>query len=184
MLRCVPVLVALVVPGGCDKVQRDWDNLVRGIQGRPRLADSADDPKYERRAVPAPLDELLPVSIHIHAFTAAEKLKDGQQAISLNIMATDAYGDPSKAFGHFRFELHAFRPSSGQPEGKLLHRWRVDLMDPGQNRRHWKKAHPMYEFRLGCGNILIPGKRYVLVAVFDSPFTDRLFARRVFDPGQ
>ena len=37
---------------------------------------------------------------------------------------------------------------------------------------------------LQCDQPLIAGRKYVLVAVFNSPFTDRLFARRVVDPGQ
>ena len=138
------------------------------------------------KKVPYPVSLLLPKEIKLASFTGTRTFDEagGIRGLDVRIKAVDAYGDPTKAFGEFRFELYQFRPNNKDPKGPLLGRWRVDLNDPKVNVRHWDNIPPRYKFRLKWNRPIPVGKRFVLVAVFTSPFTVRMFDERTFVAGE
>ncbi len=136
--------------------------------------------------VPHPVNLMLPKSIRITPFTGMRAFDDagGVKGIDVHIEAKDTYGDTTRAFGDFRFELYEFKPNSLDPKGAKLGSWDVPVLKPDDNRRHWDPIHRAYEFKLQWDQPIAVGRRFVLVAVFDSPFTDRIFNERVFVSGE
>jgi hypothetical protein len=143
-------------------------------------------PAVSRQAVPAPLDQLLPQRIRIHSFTRTgefDRNGDGVKGIDVRMQAVDAYGDATKAFGRFRFELFRHTPNAADPRGPRLAVWTVDVLNPGPNRLHWNSIMRTYQFKLGWDDGVPVGQKLVLTATFESPFTDRLFHQYVFVSG-
>jgi len=136
--------------------------------------------------VPSPIDLLLPKSIRIHPFTGTRVFDQagGVTGIDARIEAIDGYGDANKAFGQFRFELFRFKPNSRDPKGRRLAVWRVAADSPKNNRAHWDSITRTYQFKLAWDESIPVGQKFVLLAVFDSRFTDRLMDERVFVSGQ
>ncbi len=174
------VLLAATAPGaivaaGCDEGQL-----------RPTQDVPASQPACTTQAVPAPIDLLLPRSIRLHPFTGTRVFSEagGVTGIDVRIEAFDAYGDASKAFGHFRFELFAFKPNSPDPRGERLGLWNVSVDGQHSNRKHWSRITRTYQFKLGWNQPIPVGRKFVLAAAFQSPFTPRLFDQRVFVSGQ
>jgi hypothetical protein len=137
-----------------------------------------------RLDVPYPVSLLLPREIRIHSFTGTKAFEDGSKGLEVHIEARDSYGDSTKAFGDFRFELHAFRAQNPDPKGNLIHTWTESLLDPKTNATHWWSVSRTYVFKLQSDQPIVSGRQYVLLAVFSSPYTERLFAQRVFTAGQ
>lgn len=138
------------------------------------------------RKVEPPLSLLLPREIRIHPFTGTRTFDEagGIRGVDVRIEAVDAYGDTTKAFGNFRFELFTYRPTSENNRGQLLATWDVSLMDAQANLLHWDKITRTYKFKLQWDQPIPVGQRFVLVAVLASPYTERLFAQRTFISGQ
>jgi len=139
-----------------------------------------------RQAVPAPINRLLPRKIRIHSFTRTGQFEDhgaGVKGIDVRIQAIDAFGDATKAFGRFRFELFRHKPNSEDPCGGRLAVWTVDVSTFQANRRHWNSIMRTYQFKLGWEEAVPVGRKLVLTATFESAFTDRLFDRYVFVSG-
>jgi hypothetical protein len=136
--------------------------------------------------VPSPINLLLPQRIHIHPFTGMKTFDaaGGVKGIDVRVEALDAYGDATKAFGDFRFELYAFRPQNPDPKGRLIASWSEPLLDPKVNALHWWNVSRTYVFKLQCEQPIAIGQQYVLLATFSSPYSDRKFAQRVITAGQ
>ena len=165
------MLVALVTAGGCNEY--DWKLAGKGPISR--------DPQL----VPRPIDLMLPKSILVHPFTGRTfDEAGGIRGIDVNIKAVDFYGDETKAFGDFRFEMYEHRPNSLDPKGNQIASWDEALLEPKKNLLHWDKLTRMYIFKLQWDRPIPIGKRVVLVVTFSSPFTSRLTAERVFISGQ
>ncbi len=132
--------------------------------------------------VPEPINTLLPTQIRIHPFTGMRVFseKGDISGIDVRIEAIDAYGDANKAFGRFRFELYQFKPNSSDPKGLRTAVWNVNVEDFKTNRRHWNSIARTYQFKLAWNRPIPVGQKFILVAVFQSRFTERLFAERVF----
>jgi hypothetical protein len=144
-------------------------------------------PSASSQPVPAPLDMLLPKSISFQGFTGGPKAlpPNGDRGIEVQMAAKDAFGDATKAFGTFRFELYDFRKNSSDPKGERLGVWEVSVLEPAANRKHWNEVHRTYAFQLGYGTAVPVGNKLVLVAVFSSPFSgERLFAQHIFVAGE
>ena len=158
--------------GGCEEMETGW-NLRH------------DQPEEASIEVPEPIHLLLPKEISIHPFTGTRTFDEagGVRGIDVRIEARDYFGDPSKAFGLFRFELYHFRPHQQDPKGALIATWEVDLLEPRDNLLHWT-IHRTYEFKLLWDQPIPVGQRFVLRVILASPFTQRLFAERVFVAGQ
>ena len=161
-------VVAAVVAGGC----RSTPNVVTPYLEGPRAAQGK---------VPRPIDLLLPQKIRIHPFTTLRTLEDRDVlGVEARIEAIDAFGDPTKAFGDVRFELHAYRVNGPDNKGKRLNVWQISIGDPVSNMAHWDHVTRSYLFKLELTRQTEPAAdRYVLVAVFASPYTQRLFAEHV-----
>ena len=179
-VRVLILGASVAAPAGCRPEQMsqwDWKLLVPAskAQGASR-----------RKEVPYPINLLLPEEIKIDSFTGTRTFDKagGIRGIDVRVKALDAYGDVTKAFGKFRFELYRFRANNTDPKGDPLGLWHVDLSEPRVNVRHWSDIPPGYKFRLKWSRSIPVGKQFVLVAVFSSPFTERLFDQRVFVSGQ
>jgi hypothetical protein len=131
--------------------------------------------------VPQPVDLLLPRSIKIHPFTGTRTFGDagGVRGIEVHVEALDAFDDSAKAFGSFRFELYTYKRNSPESKGRQMHVWTVDLTKPADNLVHWDKVHRNYLFKLQWDQPIEVGNRFLLMAVFESPFTERLTDSRV-----
>jgi len=145
-------------------------------------------PSRKRLYVPEPINLLLPRRITIHpAFTGTGRLggkADGPRGLEVRVKALDAYGDPVKAFGDFRFVLYTYRHLDQNPKGQKLVIWDERLLEPKKNQRHWDAISQSYKFFLQWDHEMPPGRRYLLEAFFASPFTDRFFDELVFTSGQ
>jgi len=176
--RCVrlvlPALLAGLLFGGC---QRKPNVIEPYIQG----------PEQAKGKVPTPVDLLLPQKIRIHPFTSMRTFEESNvRGVEARIETLDAFGDPVKAFGEFRFELWSYRANNPEHKGKLLNNWTVSTNDARANQMHWDHVTRAYLFKLELTKLPEPEenekletKRYVLVAVFSSPYTNRLFAEHV-----
>ncbi len=138
------------------------------------------------QSVPGPINLLLPHEIRIHPFTGTRTFDEagGVRGIEVRVEARDAYADPTKAFGEFRFELYDYKPNRPDHRGDRLAMWRESLLEPEKNLVHWDEITRTYEFKLQWARAIPVGRRFVLVAVFDSPFTRRLFAERTAISGE
>ena len=152
-----------------------------GCQPRANVIDPyMEGPRAAQGKVPRPIDLLLPQKIRIHPFTALRMLEDRNvRGLEARIEALDAFGDPTKAFGDIRFELYAYRTGSSEPKGERLNVWQVSIGDPGNNLVHWDRVTRSYLFKLELTQQSEPADRYVLMVVFASPYTQRLFAEHV-----
>jgi hypothetical protein len=173
------VALAAAWAGGCK------DGRVIGPDAGAKADGAKSAPGSRRGDVPAPVDLLLPRKIRIHPFTGTRTFDaSGVRGIDVRIEPTDAFGDATKAFGTFRFELYAYAAQSPDPKGRRISSWTVDLIEPDQNRRHWQPTALRYQFKLQWNRGIPVGERFVLAATFTSPFTRRLTAERVFVSGQ
>ena len=135
--------------------------------------------------VPPPLNLLLPQKIRITPFTGARAIDErGLTGLDVRIEAVDSYGDSTKAFGRFRFELFVFQPTKPDGRGERLASWSLDLENPQINRDHWNNIARCYQFKLGWSEPIPVGKQFVLVATYESRFGNRLFDQKIFQPGQ
>ncbi|MCE5276618.1 MAG: hypothetical protein ABFD92_03940 [Planctomycetaceae bacterium] len=124
--------------------------------------------------LPSPIDTMLPAKLRVHPFSAI-KLLDAKSGYGLDVRveALDAFGDTTKAFGTFRFELFSFVPGTTDPRGGRLITWQVPLGDVKSNMMHWQKMDRNYRFRLQWSGAE-PGAQYVLVVYYSSPYTQRI----------
>ncbi|MFP4355314.1 MAG: hypothetical protein ACLFUJ_09340 [Phycisphaerae bacterium] len=142
----------------------------------------------DRLEVPQPIDRMLPERVEFHPFTeSGVRTFDnagGLKGIETRVRAMDAFGDSTKAYGHFRFELYGYDPSAIDHRGKRGPTWDIDLMDPQTNSVHWDEISRSYKFLLQWDNAIPIGQRYVLRVVFASPFTQTLDDEKVYVAGQ
>jgi hypothetical protein len=161
--------------------------VLAGCNGDSQGPWGPTPPRATSQPVPAPINLLLPRGISFQGFTGGPRALDaaGQaKGIEVHIAAKDSFGHATKAFGDFRFELYDFRPNATDPKGQRLAVWEVSTSDPRTNRDHWNEVHRTYEFRLGWDQTVPISTKLVLVAVFSSPFTERLFAQHTFVAGE
>ena len=161
--------------------------LVAGLLAQPGCAvGTKGSLEATTQPIPEPISLILPQTIRLHPFTGTRTFDEhgGIRGIDVRMEADDAYGDPTKAFGEFRFEMYDFAPNNVDPKGKRIATWTESLIEPQKNLLHWDKITRTYEFKLQWDNAIPVGKRFVLVAYFSSPFTPRLDTQRVFISGQ
>lgn len=177
MQRFAIIVSALLIPAllGCDS----------GGKGNWSFGSKAP-PSDRPQSIPEPIHLLLPASIRLHPFTGTRTFDEssGIRGVDVRIEAMDRLGDATKAFGEFRFEMYQFVPNSQNPKGDLIATWVEDVFPPRKNLLHWDKITRTYEFKLQWDKPIPVGKRFVLLATFNSPFTERMYAERVFVSGQ
>lgn len=139
-----------------------------------------------QQPVPPPVNYMLPKTIRIHPFTGTRAFDEGGgiRGIDARVEALDYFGDATKAFGDFRFELYDYRINNPDPKGARRMVWEEKLNDPKANRVHWDDVSRSYQFKLEWSEGVPVGQKFVLVAIFSSPFTERRFAQRVFTSGE
>jgi len=131
--------------------------------------------------VPEPMNLLLPKRMRIHPFSDVLDVRRGSQQIEVRIEAVDAFGDPTKMFGEFRFEAYVLKPRSTDRRGRLLETWDVSIMDGKTNLKHWDNVTRMYVFKLDWNRPSIGRQPFVMRVVFTSPFTTRFIVERTFE---
>jgi len=131
--------------------------------------------------VPEPLGLLLPKRMRIHPFSDVIPRRGGGRQVEVRIEAFDAFGDATKMFGEFRFELYALKPRSSDQRGRLIDTWDVSIMAGETNLVHWDGITRTYVFKLDWDKPLPGNPPFVMRAVFSSPFTERFIAERVFE---
>jgi len=145
-------------------------------------------PQHARVDVPEPVNLLLPERINIHPFTVTRTFDQagGIRGVDVRIEAFNAFQEATKAFGDFRFEIYSHKANSIEPKDKICGVWEVtpSLLDPKENLRYWNRSQQMYEFKLQWDQPIPVGRKFVLVAVFTSPFTPRMTAQRTFTSGE
>ena len=134
--------------------------------------------------IPAPINLLLPKTIVIHPFTQTNTFEEGTLGLHVRVQAKDYYGDTTKAFGDFRFELYEFRPQHQGKRGAKITQWEVGLSKPKANLLHWDRITRSYEFKLSIDKAIPEGKRMILVVIFTSRFTPRLTGEREIVAGE
>ena len=179
-------LLAMVsLAAGCG----DTSNWFGGTSSPPPPAATTQpaERKYTQIDVPQPVNLLLPKSINIHPFTVIRTFDQagGIRGVDVRVEAFNAFHETTKAFGSFRFEVHTYKQNSLDPKGELSGIWEIEpsLLDPRENLRYWSRSQQMYGFKLQWDKPIPVGQKFVLVAVFTSPFTERLSAERVFTSG-
>ncbi len=136
------------------------------------------------KPVPYPINLTLPHKIRVHSFTATKAFGPTQKGVEVHVEALDAYGDPTKAFGEFRFSLYEFKKQSPDPKGKLINVWSQSVLTPEKNAQHWSGVSHTYVFKLDCARELPGGHQFVVEAEFASPYTDRIFDSKVITAWQ
>ena len=134
--------------------------------------------------IPAPINLLLPQTIVVHPFTQTNTFGQESFGLHVRVQAKDYYGDPTKAFGDFRFELYDFRHQHQGKKGKKITQWEVALSKPGTNVVHWDRHTRSYEFKLSMDQPIQEGTQMILVVVFTSRFTPRLIGEREIVAGE
>lgn len=184
LLTAALCLSVAVLVGGCPGgpgQDSALDSALKGTAQQPKGYEAGDI-----IPLPSPIDLLLPTRIRIHPFTGIRQLseKSNDMGLDVRVEALDAYEDTTKAYGSFRFELYNHIPNEVDPKGGQLATWEVPLTNPKINISHWRKIDRNYQFKLRWGHGLGVGQRYVLVVVFASSYTERLFAQYVFTTGK
>lgn len=146
---------------------------------RGAISGSADGPDAEELAA-----YYSPRSIAILPFTKPRSFDDDviPDGLGVSLRPLDSAGDPVKAYGTFLFELYAFRPAISHHRGELLQTWDQTIRDVEDQKRFWERVTSTYEFQLSWeGAPLSPGQRFILVASFQAPGSERLFDEYEFE---
>jgi len=134
---------------------------------------------------------MLPERIEVEPFTKIKSFDDDPvpDGILAVVRPVDPFGDPVKAAGLFYFELYTYRKASSDRRGERLEFWQVNIDSADDVRQYWSRAQ-MYEFPLawtgGAGQIR-PGRRYLLVVTYRTPWDTTLQAEHVLEfhpPGE
>lgn len=126
-----------------------------------------------------------PRTIKILPFTkprSFDNKSDIPSGIAVSLRPLDAMNDPVKAYGTFMFELYSYQPASSDRRGKWIQTWTQPIQNLDDQRKFWERVTSTYEFQLDwAGSPIPPQKKYVLVASFQAPGSERLFDEYVFE---
>lgn len=164
ILSCLTLAAVLACLGGCR---------------RGDIGMTSDGPSVEQL-----VSFYSPRSIKILPFTKPKSFDDDviPDGVGVSLRPLDEAGDPVKAYGTFMFELYAYRKAIGTHKGEMLANWTQQVLDTSDQKQFWERVTSTYEFQLSWeGKPLPPGNRYVLVASFQSPGSERLFDEYEFE---
>lgn len=146
---------------------------------RGRIGEEGDAPSVEDL-----VSFYSPRSIKVLPFTKPRSFDDDAipDGIGVSLRPLDQAGDPVKAYGTFLFELYAFQNAIGGHKGELLQTWNQPILSAADQKQFWERVTSTYEFQLSWeGKPLPPQMKYILVASFESPGSDRLFDEYHFE---
>jgi hypothetical protein len=138
----------------------------------------------ETREVPSPLDQYLPVSLKVHSFTRIGEFETGNYGLEAYIQAIDSWGEPTKAFGDFRFELYEFRPFHQEKKGRQIEMWQVHVEQVTENRNYWHHHTRSYQFLLGMSRRIPVHQKLILRVIFNNPFSERMILEEMIAHGR
>ena len=129
---------------------------------------------------------LQPKQIRLHPFTGTVTFSQGGgiSGIEARVEVIDQFGEATKAYGSFRFEMYEYRPHQADPRGRQLACWQDQIADAKTHHEHWDPLFEVYKFRLQWDDPIPVGKKFVLDAVFVGSGGPRLFDRGIYMSGQ
>ena len=158
--RALPALLLLVLagPAGCD--------------GGAKTGTT-----------PAPL---LPKSVRLHSFTGTRTFAagGGVSGIEARVELRNQFDDATMALGTCQFSLYEHRPRQGDPRGRRLDFWSIDLTDPQTNQKYWDSISRTYKIPLAWDKPIPVGTKFVLEVAFSAPEGPRLFDQIVRVSGE
>ena len=144
---------------------------------------NASPARHSGQEVPYPVSLQLPKTLQFHPFTQTASFGDSGWGVLVRLQALDHYGDTTKAYGDFRFDLYTYKAYQTDHKGEKLATWESALSEGDVNQKHWKRHFSAYEFTLGGLAPMTPGQKYVLVVTFTSSFKHRLRGETVVTAG-
>jgi hypothetical protein len=129
---------------------------------------------------------LLPQSIQVSGQTGWRQFGEAGdvEGIEAQIEAIDHFGERTRAFGTFQFELYLHRDHQADPRGKRIAFWAVDVTTTECNLEYWDRLFRAYRFPLRWDKPIAAGRKLVLHVRFSPQGGgDRLFANRVLVSG-
>jgi hypothetical protein len=131
------------------------------------------------------LGMLVARDIRIQPFTKIRSFDDDAipDGIDVLVRATDQFGDPVKAVGHFYFELYSYRKASGDPKGERIEFWDRTIASAKDVRLYWDRTAQMYEFPLAWtqGQPPAPNRKYILTVTYRAPWDETFEDQFVMD---
>jgi hypothetical protein len=136
--------------------------------------------------VPEPLTVMLPRTIAIQEYAGTRRFGQGGgiAGIDVRVQAKDQWGDVTKAFGRFRFEIYEYDAAARDHKGRRVALWNKDVQDPKENRLYWNKFVNTYDFPLVWTEAIGLGRKLILAAYFESDYGPRLQDERTFVAGE
>ena len=133
------------------------------------------------------LSLLMPVKIIVDPITGLKSFDDDDEpdGVMVALRAVDAFGDRVKIAGSVLIELYEFRPASGEPKGREIEQWEIQLASAKDQRRYWNRFAEMYDLPLMLSPQTLasarPGK-YVVEVTYNNPLGEHMVAQHIFEP--
>lgn len=158
-LHCVVrvAMVALVVLPGCKTTRVVHDDAAK----RKMLA----------LIMPSRIEIVQPFT-RVKSFDD-DAVPDGIELLLQAINSLDNSG--LMIAGDMRIELFEHTPASGNPRGRRLEMWEIQIASRKQQETYWNQVSQMYEFRLGVSRETLPAAdKFVVRVTYNSPLGDHL----------
>ncbi len=121
-----------------------------------------------------------PLPKRIRVYPSTRFVRESDQAIlEARFELFDEMGDPVKAPGSFRIELHSVDEVRGGVPKQLLYSWNADTTTIDQQREHYDPITRGYLFRLGVDNLRVANQPTLLKVIFTQTDKPRLEAEEV-----
>jgi len=125
------------------------------------------------------LELLMPSRIEIvQPFTRVKSFDDDviPDGIELLVQAINSLDNAGLMIaGDVRVELYEHTPASGNPRGRRLESWDIQIGTKKQQETYWNQVSQMYEFRLGVARETLPtAGKFVVRVTYNSPLGDHL----------
>lgn len=140
--------MCLLMVAGCEPVATEQPAVPNGEANNPAV--------YWR-----------PTPTRVRVYPSTRFIEESGRAIlEARFELFDEMGDPVKAAGSFRIELHSIDESLGNTPQRLLYTWNAETMTLDQQREHYDPITRGYLFRLGVDNLRIAKQATLLRVAF------------------
>jgi hypothetical protein len=153
--------------------------VLLGACGRGEIGPSAEGPTAQDL-----VKYYSPASIKILPFTKPRSFDNDAipDGVGVSLRTLDSAGDPVKAYGTFIFELYGYKQGIGNHRGELVQTWTQPVNSLKDQKKFWERVTSTYEFQLSWeGKPISPDHRFIIVASFQAPGSDRLFDEFEFE---